>query len=211
MRAKYIILSLFVVIGIGTIGCQKENPQPNINTPAGGFGTTSHNVIISNSGESYIYYCGDDLTLYSGVAGNTYEWTPGGATTRWVEVPFDTARVPVTYSVVITGNGTTLTLDLDIVFADYYIIFPGFFSPNGDGINDHFFPFYRGCINTSQYELQIFDPESGQTIYESNDITEGWNGNRNGREVPLGSYPYWYKVLSNGILFEDGGNVVILR
>lgn len=64
------------------------------------------------------------------------------------------------------------------VFPDYSIYIPNTFTPNGDGVNDLFFPKGTG-INTSQFEMYIFD-RWGNLIYKTTDINKGWDGRANG-------------------------------
>jgi gliding motility-associated-like protein len=76
------------------------------------------------------------------------------------------------------------------------LVFPEFFTPNGDGINDVWIP--EG-ISTSGFELitiDIFD-RYGKLISVLRPNSNGWDGTFNGRNMP--QEDYWYKVrLTNG-------------
>ncbi|HMS68776.1 MAG TPA: gliding motility-associated C-terminal domain-containing protein [Saprospiraceae bacterium] len=84
---------------------------------------------------------------------------------------------------------------------NYKIHFPNIFSPNGDGLNDVFFPSSKHPVDILSFLVfdrwgnQIFMLENGTT----NDPTMGWDGKTNGRDLLPGSY-IWKIVLS----FKDG-------
>lgn len=50
---------------------------------------------------------------------------------------------------------------------------PNLFTPNNDGSNDMFLP--RNYININEYKLVVIN-RWGQVMFESNEITVGWNG-----------------------------------
>ena len=95
------------------------------------------------------------------------------------------------------------------LFSVYGPVVPMAFSPNGDGHNDkiHVFggPF-------SQFEFTIFN-NWGEVIYRSNDITEGWDGTRNGVEQPIGVYVYTVNAIGkDGIEYiKMHGDITLLR
>lgn len=84
---------------------------------------------------------------------------------------------------------------------------PTAFSPNGDGKNDRLY--VRG-YNIESIEFKIFN-RWGQLVYESTDITEGWDGQHNGKTAEMDAFAYQVNVV-----FRDGetktlqGNVTIL-
>ena len=57
---------------------------------------------------------------------------------------------------------------------------PNVFSPNGDGVNDHFM---------TGFDTQIFD-RSGNLLFSG---TSGWDGNYHGREMDNDTYFYQIK------------------
>ena len=95
---------------------------------------------------------------------------------------------------------------------------PNVFSPNGDGKNDIFLPkpfdliSKTGTRNIVQYNLQIFD-RWGKMVFESNDITIGWDGKRIGGSTSSDGVYYWL-VKAIGIdnqSYDLKGNVTLLR
>ncbi|WP_304201005.1 T9SS type B sorting domain-containing protein, partial [Flavobacterium alvei] len=71
----------------------------------------------------------------------------------------------------------------------YLLMYPKFFTPNGDGHNDtwkiKFADAEEGLI------IKIFD-RYGKLIKMLTDVTDGWNGTYNGAELPASDY--WFVV-----------------
>jgi gliding motility-associated-like protein len=64
---------------------------------------------------------------------------------------------------------------------------PNAFTPNGDGINDYFYPKF---INIESMEFWILN-KWGETIYFSNVLnTSGWDGEIGGAQASPGNYVY---------------------
>ena len=77
---------------------------------------------------------------------------------------------------------------------DYYTLYiPNAFTPNGNGLNDEFFP-QGNNINPDTYEFAIYDRWGNQVFY-TKDINSKWNGTYNNKgKVPddcvVGVYVY---------------------
>ncbi|MDJ0646518.1 MAG: T9SS type B sorting domain-containing protein, partial [Flavobacteriaceae bacterium] len=70
---------------------------------------------------------------------------------------------------------------------------PNFFTPNGDTVNDEWYP--RNIELYPNISVQIFDRYQRLiATYQGND-QEGWNGIYKGKELPTGDY--WYIVKLN--------------
>ena len=85
--------------------------------------------------------------------------------------------------------------------------FPTAFSPNGDGVND-FFELNGGPVRT--LTLSIYN-RWGEKVFETDDITKGWDGKFKGTTQPMEtyvwtvSYTYGQKVQKSII-----GNLALL-
>lgn len=89
----------------------------------------------------------------------------------------------------------------------YYV--PTAFSPNNDGKNDAFRPIPVGIISTEHF--CVFN-RYGQLIYESAQISGGWDGTYKGKAQPAGNYVWLLKGKGrNGKIIERKGNVVLVR
>jgi gliding motility-associated-like protein len=95
-----------------------------------------------------------------------------------VQNPQFTYNSPECFSVeleVISANGCTDTAsDIICIEPDVTIYVPNTFTPDGNGINELFFPAMSG-IDPDKYELRIFD-RWGNQIFVSTDPSEGWDG-----------------------------------
>lgn len=102
---------------------------------------------------------------------------------------------PGTYTVTLVVNigtgcedDTAQTLILDEhIFAEYFI--PNIFTPNDDGYNQRFE--IKGIDFCGTFHIQIYN-RWGELMYESDDITDGWDGynHTSGGKVPDGVYFY---------------------
>ncbi len=84
------------------------------------------------------------------------------------------------------------------------------FTPNNDGVNDIF------KISITGFGLfknmQIFNRQ-GALLFTSNDINIGWDGNFNGKPVPIGTY-YWVVKAENTYFrsaITQSGYIAVLR
>ena len=84
-----------------------------------------------------------------------------------------------------------------IVNQDVYVIgYKKFFTPNGDGYTDKWNVIGVTKDNQPQSKVYIFD-RFGKLLKELDPLTEGWNGNFNGKPMP--QTDYWFKII-----LEDG-------
>ena len=76
------------------------------------------------------------------------------------------------------------------IWPDYNILIPTAFSPNGDFINDEFH--VRGNHHSVVNASWRLYTEDGIQVFESTDITEGWNGKyqNTGEDLPMGNYQF---------------------
>jgi len=64
---------------------------------------------------------------------------------------------------------------------------PNAFSPNGDGINDTWVINYLNSYPS--VTVQVFN-RYGQVVFFSNGYGTNWDGNSNGKPLPVGTYYY---------------------
>ena len=82
----------------------------------------------------------------------------------------------------------------DIQLIDY----PKFFTPNGDGYNEHWN--ITGLTEFHNAEIFIFD-RYGKLLKQLNPTGDGWDGTLNGHQLP--STDYWFRVYYDE---EDANN-----
>jgi len=99
---------------------------------------------------------------------------------------------------------------------DIKIYIPNAFSPNNDGINDVYKVTGSGAQNGTtpdfdKFRLVILN-RWGQTVYESNDIYEGWDGYYKGKPVGDGVFVYNVEFRDKtGKFYYLQGNITLLK
>lgn len=94
-------------------------------------------------------------------------------------------------------------------FSEPQILIPNAFTPDGDGVNDHFTIFSTFVPKT--YHLIIYD-RWRNVVFESKDYSNHWDGiNRQGRRSPEGIYTYLLSIVTqSGRKMQRSGQVAIL-
>lgn len=161
-------------------------------------------------------YIGPDTTLclqgsplflgnQTGAAGQ-YLWSTGD-TTRILKVTHDG-----TYSLTVRNEFDCTGTDEMIVRKDCYTDVPNSFTPNGDGVNDYFYPRQLLAQGVSSFTMNVFN-RWGQSVFQTAVADgRGWDGKFNDKEQPAGVYIYQIKVIfKNGRSEHYDGNVTLLR
>jgi gliding motility-associated-like protein len=86
------------------------------------------------------------------------------------------------------------------------------FTPNSDGYNDVFL--FKAVTNVARFNLKICN-RWGHVLFETNDLTQGWDGKTQGSECSAGVY-FWYTefICINGDQILDNkmkGTVTLLK
>ncbi|PCI92557.1 MAG: hypothetical protein COB15_17475, partial [Flavobacteriales bacterium] len=113
---------------------------------------------------------------------------------------------------VTTINGCTDSTTNTVIIGDEADVFvPNSFTPDGDGLNDYFFPVLRG-FDTDGYTFMIFD-RWGELLFQSSKVTGKWDGTFKGQPVPLGVYNWKIEARAKGLQKVENrvGNVNVLK
>jgi gliding motility-associated-like protein len=154
---------------------------------------------------------GDKTVLQaSGSAGN-YLWTPpAGLSATNILNPLASPAVTTTYSLLVTTTDGCKDSDtLRLTVLPYCVKPMEAFTPNGDGINDHWLVTTGNCLKSAKAE--VFN-RYGSLVYRSEDYKNDWDGTYKGKALPDGTYYFviTYQLI-NGKTVYLKGNVTILR
>ena len=140
---------------------------------------------------------------YSFTKDGSFSWDFGDGSFGDQSHPRHEYKTNGNYMVYLTYKGfygciSYANLEVDIT-ANFDILAPNTFTPNGDGINDVFMP--EGVILSGlPFEMVIFN-KNGKTIFSTQNTNNGWSGfdQNTGKKCQTGNY-LWMVKLEN----EDG-------
>lgn len=152
-----------------------------------------------------------DLLSDGGAPGGFYEWELD-ETLDCIDCE-DNVAAPIyntTYTVTYTNADGCTTQKSIKIFVDltrtFYV--PNAFSPNGDDVND-IFEFY--ALGVRKSNMKIFD-RWGEKVYESPDMTIGWDGIFRDQISRPGVYVYYIDVeYLDGFTQQKAGSVTLIR
>ena len=141
-------------------------------------------------------------------AGNpkaSWEWSTGDTTSAIL------IRHHGHYAAKVTIDQCSTTDEIE-VRKDCYVDMPNSFTPNGDGVNDYFFPRQFLSEGLDGFKMAIFN-RWGQKIFETEKTDgRGWDGRFNSKDQPVGVYIYQIDVVMKNSRTEVyTGNVTLLR
>lgn len=161
---------------------------------------------ISITGNTTIF-AGDSTTLSAG--GTTdFVWFPStGLSASTGSSVIANPTVTTTYTVTGNCDGVQLvTVTVEIICGEIFV--PSAFSPNNDGVNDVLYT-KTNCVD--QLDFKIYD-RWGNKVFESVDITNGWDGTYQGQPMESAVFVYYIKAtLINGASANKKGNISLIR
>jgi gliding motility-associated-like protein len=176
--------------------------------------TLSITVSVDQTEEDTVFICiNKDLILQlPDVAGSSYLWSTG-ETTRSIQVT-ETGTYTAQYTPGGLGCATLYVFNAESFDCENTIKIPAAFTPNNDGLNDHFTIFAQ---NLSDYTIKIYN-RWGELVYESSDMTElndlgrGWDGSYKGALQNFGTFVYFIQAKDvNGSPIEKQGHLTLIR
>ena len=135
----------------------------------------------------------------------SWRWS-NGETTPTIKVV-----QPGTYYATVKINGCEAT-DTVEVMNDCYLDIPNAFTPNGDGMNDYFFPRSLLARGLTSFKMDIYN-RWGQLIFTTtNTEGRGWDGRFNDQPQPEGVYIFMIDAtFKDGQKLHHQGNITLLR
>jgi gliding motility-associated-like protein len=139
------------------------------------------------------------------IPGASWLWNNGDTAS------FILVKHPGIYTARVTLGGCSQSDSIEI-FKDCYIDIPNSFTPNGDGLNDYFFPRQLLSGGLTEFKMTIYN-RWGQEIFQTLNLNgRGWDGKFNDKEQPMDVYIYVIDLtMKNGYKEHYQGNVTLLR
>ena len=172
--------------------------------------------VIHTYADDTILYNTQSTGLYTTVInGFTYLWSPiTGLGNPASPEPTATPASTTTYYVTITDQYGCKYVDsvtiyvIDVLCDESQIFIPNAFTPNGDNNNDVLY--VRSNVMKSIYFV-IYD-RWGEKVFETYDMTQGWNGTFRGKACDPGVFDYYMKAICiDDKEFIKKGNITLIR
>jgi gliding motility-associated-like protein len=162
-------------------------------------------------GENLVNY---EVQFINSSSGNirSYYWDFGDGNNSLEAAPLHRYQEAGTYTVELTAYdnwGCSSSSSFQIEILDYFLQVPNVFSPNGDGINDYFFPKFL-YIETLSFTIMN---KWGEVLFHTEDLdSQGWDGSYRGQEAIPGNYVYKIDfTTTDGRTFSDTGALMLLE
>lgn len=164
-------------------------------------GDITYDVFRADAGMTLVPLASDltDLSFVDNISSGS-----GAEICYKVRARFRPVGAAVTETFVFSSNRACVTPVLELFM-------PNAFSPNGDGINDVFRPFFSSPPPSEGFLFQVWDRWGG-LVHETKDPLAGWDGTDELQPVPVGTYLYILQYTSGeGDERQRSGTVNLLK
>ncbi|GGF49521.1 PKD domain-containing protein [Echinicola rosea] len=159
-----------------------ENPPTLVDAAVNSEAFATHNAHLAHFEVAFQSLSSGNITGYF--------WDFGDGSSSTEENPRHIYKSAGNYlaTLLVTDSfGCTSETTLNVEVTDHFVMMPNVFSPNGDGLNDHFFPKFRLI---AELEFMVLN-KWGEVIYRTEDLNAlGWDGTVNGTPADAGNYVY---------------------
>ena len=190
----------YVLIGTNTLGC----------TDTAFVKISVLKKPVANAGPDISIAEGQSGQLHATASGTgiRYSWVPAPGLSDINNLdPFVNPSSDATYFFTVNSNyGCGTSSDTVNVRVLKKVIIPNAFTPNGDGINDTWE--IPALLVYSNYDLSVFN-RYGLKVYQTVMYGKAWDGKRNGKELPYGTY--YFILTIKDIDQKFSGSVTIIR
>jgi gliding motility-associated-like protein len=175
-------------------------------------GCSGKDTIIINFNPLPLVNLGNDSTLCQG-SNILLDATTANATYLWQDASVSSTYYvsqPGEYTVTVMVNGCSKSDEIVINYSDCneVLYIPNIFSPNGDGQND---VLYARGEGVEEFVFIIYD-RWGERVFETKNISDGWDGNFRGKQCDPAVFAYYVKVVfESGIEDRRKGTITLVR
>jgi len=171
------------------------------------------NLPTVNAGADASVVTGSPYQMNASASEGSYEWSPStGLSCSTCLNPTANPSQTTTYTLTVTDSiGCSASDDVTLTSAcsEDAIFIPNAFTPNGNGQNDVLYVRALGNVNLNFF--RVYD-RWGKIIFETHNLSEGWDGTYNNKPMMPGAYLYeWEATCGSGDLISKQGNVTLLR
>ena len=193
----------YTVVATNKYGCT-DTAYTNVTVKPGA-------LLKIDVGDSIILYPGETYQLNPMTNCSYFTWfPPSGLSADNISNPVASPQISTKYTVDGVTSWGCKAVDSISIYIDNgsLLALPNAFTP-GNGPNNEFKILIRG--NAVLQYFRIFD-RWGEKVFETTDITQGWDGNFKGTPQPFGVYVYEVSaVTSDGHMFTKHGNVTLIK
>ena len=172
---------------------------------------TVHPAAIISLTDSVTLYPGETYQISPETNCSSFRWSPaGGLSGAFISNPIASPGVSTEYFVTAQTEYGCKTRDSILIhIADESVLdMPNAFTP-GSSVNNQFKVILRGIASLKSF--RVYD-RWGVVVFQTTDITQGWDGTYKGTPQPFGVYVYQVEaVTSGGQEVAKKGNVTLIR
>ena len=172
---------------------------------------------VSASASDTLVAVGDVVIISALPDGYDYEWfPPDGIVDPNAQETEATISETTTFTVFISDSVCTTFAQVTVLTVDFicdepFVFVPNAFTPNGDGNNDILFAKSTIVDDTEEFIFRIYN-RWGEKVFETFDVTEGWDGTWRGKLCKPDVYDYYLEGFCiDGQEFLIQGNVTLIR
>ncbi|HXS54477.1 MAG TPA: PKD domain-containing protein [Hanamia sp.] len=203
--------TIYQVIGSDSKGCFRDTAYVPVRV---------YPIPVVNAGEDKTINVGQQIQISPTVSSDVTNitWTPSTAIVSRDNQSITVAPTQsIEYTIEASNAGGCRAQDRVSVFVlcnNANVFVPNTFSPNGDGMNDVFYP--RGSGVFKILNLKVFN-RWGQIVYDrsninANDASQGWDGTYKGNVLSPDVFVYVLQVVcENNSILTFKGNIALLK
>ena len=162
-------------------------------------------------GDSVLLYPGQSYQINPSTNCTSFIWMPpAGLSGSYIANPLASPEVSTRYIVYGTTEWGCIATDSINIYVDPESLLgvPNAFTP-GNGPNNEFKILVNGIATINYFRIWN---RWGEKVFETTDITKGWDGTFNGTPQPMGVFIYQIEaVTSIGTKFVKHGNLTLIR
>ena len=162
------------------------------------------------------------LNTYSGIAplnvyttnlcqnATSYNWNFGNGETSTAIEPSTTYLYGGTYNVWLvatSAQGCVDSVHKVVVIEESGDFIPNVFTPNGDGLNETFYPVISKVVDS--FNMIVYN-RWGNKLYDSDSQLDKWDGTYQGKFVPTGVYFYVIAYKFNHKAIRHNGTITVI-